>query len=61
MTLGVATAAGVRLIVWCRACRHQVEHDPAGMAIYTATKRPFSIGGTGWSVLSAEAGRSIWW
>ena len=32
MTLGVATAAGVRLIVWCRACGHQVEPDPAEMA-----------------------------
>jgi hypothetical protein len=28
MTLGAA-AAGVRLIVWCRECRHQVEPDPA--------------------------------
>ena len=28
MTLGVATAAGVRLIVWCKECRHQVEPDP---------------------------------
>jgi len=31
MTLGGA-AAGVRLIVWCRGCRHQVEPDPAEMA-----------------------------
>jgi hypothetical protein len=27
-----AAAAGVRLIVWCKACRHQVEPDPAEMA-----------------------------
>jgi hypothetical protein len=32
MTLGGAAAAGVRLIVWCRDCRHQVEPDPAEMA-----------------------------
>jgi hypothetical protein len=32
MTLGVAAAAGVRLIVWCKECRHQVEPDPAEMA-----------------------------
>jgi hypothetical protein len=32
MTLGAATAAGVRLIVWCRACGHQVEPDPAELA-----------------------------
>jgi hypothetical protein len=28
MTLGVAAAAGVRLIVWCKACQHQIEPDP---------------------------------
>ena len=32
MTLGNAAAARVRLIVWCRGCRHQVEPDPAEMA-----------------------------
>src|ERR1700730_6851026 len=32
MTLGNAAAAHVRLIVWCRACRHQVEPDPTEMA-----------------------------
>ena len=29
MTLGNAAAARVRLIVWCKACSHQVEPDPA--------------------------------
>ena len=28
-TLGGAAAAKVRLIVWCRECRHKVEPDPA--------------------------------
>jgi hypothetical protein len=32
MTLGNAAKAEVRLIVWCRACSHQVEPDPAEMA-----------------------------
>ena len=32
MTLGGATAARVRLIVWCKDCQHQVEPDPAEMA-----------------------------
>jgi hypothetical protein len=32
MTLGVAAAAGVRLIVWCRRCQHQVESDPSEQA-----------------------------
>jgi hypothetical protein len=31
MTLGAAVAAGVRLIVWCKECRHRVEPDPAEM------------------------------
>jgi hypothetical protein len=32
MTLGGAAAAQLRLIVWCKDCRHQVEPDPAEMA-----------------------------
>jgi hypothetical protein len=32
MTLGNAAAAHVRLIVWCKACQHQVEPNPAEMA-----------------------------
>jgi hypothetical protein len=31
-TLGRSAAGGVRLIVWCRDCRHQVEPDPAEQA-----------------------------
>jgi hypothetical protein len=25
MTLGAAAKAGVRIIVWCKACRHQTQ------------------------------------
>jgi DNA-directed RNA polymerase subunit RPC12/RpoP len=32
MTLGNAASAQVRLIVWCKACGHQVEPAPAAMA-----------------------------
>jgi hypothetical protein len=32
MTLANAAAARVRLIVWCKACGHQVEPDAAEMA-----------------------------
>jgi hypothetical protein len=32
MTLGNAAAAKVRLIVWCKDCRHQIEPDPVEMA-----------------------------
>jgi hypothetical protein len=31
-TLGSSAAAGVRLIVWCKACQHQVEPDPVEQA-----------------------------
>jgi hypothetical protein len=32
MTLGNAAAVHVRLVVWCKDCRHQVEPDAAEMA-----------------------------
>jgi hypothetical protein len=32
MTLGSVAKAGLRLIVWCRGCQHQVEPDPAQLA-----------------------------
>jgi hypothetical protein len=32
MTLGNAASAHVRLIVWCKACQHQVEPDPSEQA-----------------------------
>jgi len=32
MALGNAAAAHVRPIVWCEACGHQLEPDPAEMA-----------------------------
>jgi hypothetical protein len=32
MALGNAAPARVRLIVWCKDCRHQIEPDPAEMA-----------------------------
>jgi hypothetical protein len=32
LTLGNAAAARVRLIVWCKACQHQVEPDAAEIA-----------------------------
>ena len=30
--MGADGAAGVRLIVWCKACQHQVEPNPAELA-----------------------------
>jgi hypothetical protein len=43
-TLGSSAAAGVRFIVWCKACSHQVEPDPAEQAERTAPKPRSSIG-----------------
>ena len=31
-TLGSTAAAQARTVVWCRACRHRVEPDPAELA-----------------------------
>jgi hypothetical protein len=31
-TLGSTARAHVRIIVWCRDCRHQIEPDPAALA-----------------------------
>jgi hypothetical protein len=38
MTLGNAAAARVRLIVWCKACGHRAEPDPAEIAQRYGTK-----------------------
>jgi hypothetical protein len=40
MTLGNATAAKVRLIVWCLDCRRQIEPDPAEMAARYGAETP---------------------
>jgi hypothetical protein len=40
MTLGNAATARVRLIVWCKECRHQVEPDPAEMAARYGAETP---------------------
>ena len=40
MTLGNAAAARVRLIEWCRECRHQLKPDPAEMARRYGPERP---------------------
>ena len=40
MTLGNAAAARVRLIVWCKDCRHQVEPDAAEMVARYGVETP---------------------
>jgi hypothetical protein len=32
MTLGSAAAAHLRLVVWCKSCRHKAEPDPGEQA-----------------------------
>ena len=61
MTLGAAAAAGVRLIVWCPGCQHQVELTPPSRPGVTAKGPPFSIGASGWCARGAGAGGWIWW
>jgi hypothetical protein len=43
----IAAAARLRLIVWCRDCRYQVEPDPAEMAERYGPRLPFRIGLSG--------------
>src|SRR5690242_479017 len=43
-TLGSSAAAGVRLIVWCRECGHQVEPDPAEQARRYGAEMTYQIG-----------------
>ena len=40
MTLGNAASAKVRLIVWCKACGHRVEPEPAEMAARYGAETP---------------------
>jgi hypothetical protein len=40
MTLGNAAIARARLIVWCKACQHQVKPDPAEMAARCGADTP---------------------
>jgi hypothetical protein len=40
MTLGNAAAARVRLIVWRKDCRHQIEPDPAEMPARYGAETP---------------------
>jgi hypothetical protein len=61
MSLGNAAAARVRLIVWCKACRHQVEPDPAEMAAGYGAETTVPDWRKCWSVAGAAAGRPIWW
>ena len=44
MTLGVAAAAGVRMMVWRKACQHQVEPEAAEMAARYGPGDSVSIG-----------------
>jgi predicted RNA-binding Zn-ribbon protein involved in translation (DUF1610 family) len=58
MTLGNAAAARVRLIVRCRACRHQVEPDPAEQVRRCGTEMPV-LEWRAWLVCSQCGGREV--
>jgi hypothetical protein len=40
MTLESAAAAHLRLVVWCKACKHQSELDPAEQARWYGPETP---------------------
>jgi hypothetical protein len=61
MTLGGTAAAGVRLIVWCKACQHQVEPDPAEQAARYGAETTVPDWRGRWCAHSAVGVRSIWW
>jgi hypothetical protein len=44
MTLGSAAAAQLRLMVWCKACGHKSEPDPADQARWLVPRRRYSNG-----------------
>jgi hypothetical protein len=58
MTLAAAASAGVRLIVWYKACGHQVEPDPAGMAARNRADAP-RLNWREWLVCSKCGGRQV--
>jgi hypothetical protein len=61
MTLGGAATSGVRLIVWCKACQHQVEPNPAELAErYGAGVSVLDWRAFGFSVPGVAAGMSTW-
>jgi Zn finger protein HypA/HybF involved in hydrogenase expression len=41
-TLGSSAAAGIRLVVWCRDCGHQVEPNPDEQAERYGAETPVS-------------------
>jgi hypothetical protein len=59
MTLGSAAAAGMRLIVWCKACQRQVEPDPAEMAARYGAETTVLDWRERLASLAAAAGRLI--
>jgi hypothetical protein len=61
MTPGNAAAAKVRLIVWCKGCRHQAEPDVAGLADKHGADMPVPECLAGCGVRNAAAAMSILW
>jgi hypothetical protein len=59
MTLGAAAAAQVRLIVWYKACQHQVGPIRRRWLLGTAPAPASSIGARGLSGPAAADGRWI--
>jgi hypothetical protein len=61
MTVGNGASAKVRLIVWCRDCRHQIEPHPAEIAKRYCAEMTASDSHSALSAPAATAGRLILW
>ena len=59
--LGSTHAAVLRLIVWCKACRHQVETDIAELVERYGADLPPPNGASALSARPAVAASSISW
>jgi hypothetical protein len=60
MNAGRRRAAQVRLIVWCKACDHQVDPDPAEMAARYGAETPVLDWREGLICSATAARTSIW-
>jgi len=60
MTLGNAAAARDPLIVWCKECQHQVEPDPAEMAVRDGAETPVPVWRERLVCSNAAAAKSTW-
>jgi len=57
----ISAAARLRLIVWCRDCKHRVEPDPAEIAERYGAEMNVPAGARGCVARNAAVVMSTWW